>query len=80
MQHLGRACEQNSDFAKSCAAGVGKNPGTWVEARFARSVGTFPCMWENPVRTEKPVVPFYYDDDDFSPTLFHFSILLQVGA
>ena len=53
---------QNSDFAKSCAASVGKNPGMWVEARFTHSVGTFPCMWENPVRTEKPVVPFYYDD------------------
>ena len=61
MQHLGRAWEQNSDFAKSCAAGVG---GTWVEARFARSVGTFPGMWENPVRTEKPALPLYYDDDD----------------
>jgi hypothetical protein len=27
-------------------------------------VGTFPGMWENPVRTEKPALPLYYDDDD----------------
>ena len=25
-------------------------------------MGTFLCMWENPVRTGKPVVPFYYDN------------------
>ena len=56
----GKGVGTNSDFAKSCAAGVG---GAWVEARFARSVGTFPGMWENPVRTKKPALPLYYDVD-----------------